>query len=288
MHTIYSEFQSEISGRYLEYSYMNVLISETNYSFIFNNQKIKKKTDFIYFKLNAATAGNILSGINKLTNKPNTNGNYQLFGTEYAQYIRADFDFRYYQILNDANNIVYRINLGVGYPYGNSEALPFVKKFFSGGANSIRAWQVRSLGPGSYNKENSDEENDGEGLYYNQLADIKIEVNLEYRFKLFWVLEGALFIDAGNIWAISNQDERERPGSLFKVDKFYKDIAIGTGLGARFDFSYFIFRLDVGLKARDPKEPEGEKWILGSGKVISDEYRFKDITTFNIGIGYPF
>jgi len=172
------------------------------------------------------------------------------------------------------NSLVYRFFAGAGLPYGNSTALPFEKKYFSGGANSIRAWQVRSLGPGSFNEPT-------DRSYPNKTADIKLEANIEYRFKLFWLLEGAMFLDAGNIWAIDDNDKRE--GALFRFDSFYNDIAVGTGLGLRFDFSFFIFRLDMGLKLRDPAEPSDEKWILRNRNL-----NFANDVTLNIGIGYPF
>ena len=161
----------------------------------------------------------------------------------------------------------------MGYPFGNSEALPFEKRYFTGGANGIRAWQVRDLGPGSYS---------GESLspFPNQTGDIKFEANVEYRFKLFWVLEGALFTDIGNIWTL--QPEEDQAGASFKWNRFYKELAVGSGLGLRFDFSFFIFRLDIGMKVRDPAAEPGSRWI-----PLSRIYR-KDDFAFQIGIGYPF
>ena len=123
---------------------------------------------------------------------------------------------------------------GIGIPYGNSKAIPFEKQYFSGGSNGIRAWQVRTLGPGSYNPTDT-------VSFLNQTADIKLEANAEYRFKLFWILEGAVFLDAGNIWTY--KDDPARPGAQFKLNKFYKDIAVGTGAGLRFDFK-FVTRKD--------------------------------------------
>ena len=149
------------------------------------------------------------------------------------------------------------------------------KKYFSGGSSGIRAWQVRSLGPGSYVIPD-----DQKGLYPNQLGDIKLEANAEYRFDLFAMLKGAIFIDAGNIWAISSSDNR--PGAVFKGSGFYREIAVGTGLGIRADLSYFIVRLDLGIKLRDPGTPDGPKWIPGYRK-----YRWSDFV-LNFGIGYPF
>lgn len=267
-------FLDLIRGTFLEYSYQDHLISETNYSFIFNNQDIRRSRDFMFFRFNIEFAGNTLAAINNLTNSSKVDDTYQLFGTEFAQFFRSDVDFRYYQRINDASSMVYRIFAGGGLPYGNSRALPFEKKYFSGGANSIRAWQVRSLGPGSFSDES-------DLSYPNRNADLKLEANAEYRFDMFWVLKGALFLDAGNIWAINSSDDRE--GAVFYPGTFYKDIAIGTGLGIRFDFSFFIFRLDLGMKLRNPAEDEGSRWIPWDRKL---NYR-KDFV-LNIGIGYPF
>jgi outer membrane protein assembly factor BamA len=172
--------------------------------------------------------------------------------------------------------VVYRAYIGVGYPYGNSRALPFEKKFFSGGPNSIRAWSTRDLGPGSYVEPESSSDID----YANKIADIKLEANLEYRFKVIWKLEGAFFIDAGNTWAIREEDDRE--GALFEWNRFYKEIAIGTGLGARFDFSFFLLRFDFGLKIRDPALPEGDRFILANRNLNNQDLKFQ------FGIGYPF
>ena len=154
----------------------------------------------------------------------------------HAQYIRSDLDVRYNYMINDLSSIVYRGFIGIGIPYGNSKAMPFEKQYFGGGANGIRAWRVRSLGPGSFKP--------APAAFLNQTADIKIEANAEYRFKLFWILEGALFLDAGNIWTI-RYDEAQ-PGSQFLLNKFYKDIAVGTGAGLRFNFDFVIGRVDMG------------------------------------------
>jgi outer membrane protein assembly factor BamA len=239
----------------------------------YTNQNLQKSKDFIYFKFNAESAGNILYSAFKVGGASKTNGVYELFNTSFAQYLRGDVDFRHYNIINAGNSLVYRLFAGAGLPYKNSTALPFEKKYFSGGANSIRAWQVRDLGPGSYKELTH-------ATYSNQTADIKLEANIEYRFKLFWVLEGALFVDAGNIWAINRSDDRA--GALFMWDKFYKDIAVGSGFGTRFDFSFFIFRFDLGIKTRDPVYPAGQKWVFGNRNLSRGDF------VLNLGIGYPF
>jgi len=203
-----------------------------------------------------------------------SSGSYNVFGQPFAQYIKADIDLRYNFIINDVSSIVYRGFIGVGIPYGNSKAIPFEKQYFGGGANGLRAWQVRSLGPGSYIPPDGTD-------FLNETADIKLEANAEYRFKLFWILEGALFLDAGNIWTYNN--DVTRPGSQFILNKFYKDIAVGTGVGFRFDFNFVIGRIDLGMKLRDPLLTDGSKWI-----VMRRSYNYSNDFTWVIGIGYPF
>ena len=265
-------FKTVIEKTLLSSSYENHIVSVTSYSFLFNNQDIKKNSNFNYLRVNTEISGNVLTAVKQLTDAKKVDGSYQIFGIPYSQYVKADIDFRYYQLLNEANSFVYRIFVGGAFPYGNSNAIPFEKQYFSGGANSIRAWNVRDIGPGSYS-------GDTISNYPNQTGDLKLEANFEYRFKLFWILESALFLDAGNIWAVK-EDKRE--GAFFKKDEFYKEIAIGTGLGFRFDLSFVIVRLDMGLKLRDPGLPSDQRWIVGNRRFVWDDL------TFNIGIGYPF
>jgi hypothetical protein len=261
------------SSSYLAYSYRDILILGGTYSFIFNNQKIKSKRNYWFIRVNAEMAGNLASMASKLTGAIKTDSSYQILGQPFAQYFKADIDMRYTTKINDVSSIVYRGFVGAGIPYGNSKAMPFEKQYFGGGANGIRAWQVRTLGPGSYVPSYT--------RFLNQTADIKIEANAEYRFKLFWLLEGALFIDAGNIWSYSY--DASRPGSWFKINSFYKDIAVGTGMGFRFDFSFVLLRADLGMKLRDPWITSGSKWI-----IMSRPYNFKNDFAIVIAIGYPF
>lgn len=266
-------FRSYIDSTYLKSSYENHLVSVTNYSLTFNNQDIKKNRDFYFFKLNTEFSGNVLSLASELSGASKVDGSYQLFGIPFSQYFKVDLDFRYYDIVDKSSTIVYRFFAGAGIPYGNSTALPFEKMYFSGGANSIRAWNVRDVGPGSFS-------GGSQTRFPNQSGDIKIEANLEYRFKMFWLLEGAFFIDAGNVWNLKS-DEFE--GGLFRRDEFYNEFAVGSGFGTRFDFSFLIFRLDLGVKLRDPALEKGQRWIVGNRSL-----NWQDDFTINIGIGYPF
>ncbi|MBT3209011.1 MAG: BamA/TamA family outer membrane protein [Bacteroidetes bacterium] len=265
------EFLDYLDTLYIKSSYETQFISSTNYSYIFNNQNVKKSTDFNFFRLNTEVAGNLLTLSNLILNTKKDEDYYQVLNSRYAQYFKFDIDFRHYNYINPKNIIIYRGFFGIGIPYGNSESIPFVKKYFSGGANSVRGWRVRSLGPGSY----IDSSN-----VPNLSADIKLEANLELRFDMFWIIKGAIFLDFGNIWALSEKTDN-RIGASFEFDRFYKEIAVGTGIGLRFDFGFFVFRSDLGIKVRDPMEIEN-KWIIGNREYSSQDFML------NVGVGYPF
>ncbi|MGI8892070.1 MAG: BamA/TamA family outer membrane protein [Bacteroidia bacterium] len=259
----------EIGDLSLINSYSSHSTFSGRYSFIYNSQNLLIERDFMFFRFNFETSGLIMQGIHKLSDAiPDETGSYNLFGVRFSQFIRGDIDQRFYHYFNTHNNIVFRIAGGVGLPYDNSEVLPFEKSFFAGGSNDIRAWKARTLGPGSYNNVTGIE----------QTGDIKIETNLEYRFDLFWVMEGATFIDAGNVWLL--RKDSSRPGASFDGKSFYEEMAIGTGIGFRLNFNFFIIRMDMGAKAIDPSKPPGEKWVL-------DKTQFRNLN-YNLGIGYPF
>ena len=275
-------FINSIKDLYIKSSFTDHLISASNYSWMYNTQNVNKRDDYKFFKLNIESAGNLLSIYSRLVNKAKIvdidtitgirNSYYEVLNTRFAQYLKGDFEYRYGHMIDKSSSVVGRAFFGIGVPFGNFNVLPFEKKYFTGGANGIRAWQVRSLGPGSYNVPSD--------VYPNQSSDIKLEANLEYRFKFFWRVEGAFFMDAGNIWAINYKDNRE--GAVFKMDTFYKQIAVGSGFGLRFDFTYFLFRLDLGVKMRDPSAAEGKRFIPGNYQLSSDQFNL------SFAIGYPF
>ncbi len=282
-----------IHDLYILNSYRDHLTTSTKYTFVYNEQDIKKSSNFKFFRLNFESSGNILRGLFDLTNDLNPNtfvkdslGRYNVFKIPFSQYLRGDFDFRYYFNKNEINKVVFRVAAGMGVPFVNFKSLPFERSFFSGGANGMRAWQARSLGPGSYSDD---------GIFsFDQLGDNQLEGNVEYRFKMFKMLHGALFVDAGNVWL--RQKNSSRPGGEFQLDRFYKEIAIGSGLGIRGDFNFFIVRLDLGLKVRDPQFAENNRWIIGNifNNDWKTEYRLThndrkySFFALNIGIGYPF
>lgn len=275
-------FLESIDNLYIQNSFTDHVIATSRYSLTFNDQNINIPGDYNYLRFNIESAGNTFKTIDNILGSSkktdfddagNIEGTYNNFlGIRYAQYIKSDIEYRYNHHINKANSMVYRLFIGAAYPYGNLQVLPFEKSYFSGGANGIRAWQVRSLGPGSYVS--------SEATYPNNSADLKLEMNMEYRFKLFWALEGALFLDAGNIWAISRKDDRV--GADFDFNRFHKEIAIGSGFGTRVDLSFILFRIDLGLKLRDPSLEENQRWI-----IAHRPFKFSQLT-FNIGIGYPF
>ncbi len=276
------KFINRIKDLYIKSSFSDHLIFAMNYSLIYNNQRMNVIKDYTYVRFNIESSGNILWAMSKMLNRDkfiatdslgNISENYfQVLDTRFAQYVKSDIEFSRGFAIDKYNSIASRAFFGIGVPYGNFDVLPFEKKYFSGGANGIRAWPVRSLGPGIYKA--------APGEYPNQTADIKLEANIEYRFTLISFVEGALFVDAGNIWAINEKDNR--PGAQFKINKFYRQIALGSGAGLRFDMSYFILRLDLGVKLRDPSVIDGKEWILGSRP-----YSGKDLN-LTFAIGYPF
>jgi outer membrane protein assembly factor BamA len=200
------------------------------------------------------------------------------------QWLKGQIDYRKYYPINKKQTIAYRLNFGLARPYGVSVGiLPYEKYFFAGGGTSIRAWQARRLGPGSSVPITGP---GGDYDYTNeQPAEMILESMLEYRRKLFSYFDMALFVDAGNSWMIGR--DAARPGADFRYDRFYKEIAIGTGVGLRMDFDFLVIRLDLATKALDPARPEGERWILDNIR-FNRPFGTRGQTVFNFGIGYPF
>jgi outer membrane protein assembly factor BamA len=283
----------QVHDLYTLNSFSNHLSTSTSYIFTFNEQDISKPVNFSFFKVNAESSGNILRGIYNTVNsiQPNTfptdeNGSYKLLDVVYSQYLRLEADYRYYFNRNEINKVVFRIAAGIGYPLKNFTSLPFERSFFSGGSNGIRAWQSRTLGPGSYADDGT--------FTFDQFGDGQLEANAEYRFKMFKMLNGAFFVDAGNVWL--RQKNPSKPGGEFELNRFYKEIAIGSGVGLRADFNFFVLRLDVGLKVHDPQFEEQKRWVIGN--LFNPEWkrlyyeshnnRKYNFLVFNIGINYPF
>ena len=274
------EFFDRITNPLLRYSYQDHLIMRMGYNFYRTNkaemnvlQMGRFQRDVFTIRANAETAGNLLYGLSHLSRqKAGEDGSYKALGIRYSQYFKADADYSMTHYFDNRQSIAFHVGAGVAVPYGNSDVLPFEKRFYSGGANSVRGWGVRTLGPGSYNSNNS------LSNFIYQCGDIRFDVNLEYRAKLFWVVELGLFLDAGNIWTI--KDYEDQPGGVFKFNKFYEQIAAAYGAGIRLDFKYFLVRVDMGMKAHNPASGQ-EHWPLLHP-------RFKRDSEFHFSVGYPF
>lgn len=273
---------------FLKNSYSDHFTLGSRYAFVFNNQEIRKKKNFSYFRFGAEGAGNAMRGIFNLIDNPSNEldhdydttyynsgyvlkKSYTIENIRFSQYVRVDFDYRYYKLLNDKDKLVFRFALGVGKPFQNLRSLPLEKSFFGGGPNSLRAWQARTLGPGGY-------ADTAGNNFADKIGDNKIEANFEYRFNVLKALNAALFVDAGNIWL--RKKYPSYPDGEFTASKFIGQIAIGAGLGFRLDFNFFIIRLDYAFKLRDPAAPADDRWTFGKQPLNHG--------VLNFGIGYPF
>ena len=271
-------FIENISNPLLRYSYEDHLIMRMGYSYYHSNKKeanmMRKlyQPDVYTIRVATETAGNLLYGISNLIGQDKEDGTYKVVGINYSQYFKVDADYSFTHSFNPKSSLAFHVGVGAAMPYGNSKVLPFEKRFYAGGANSVRGWGVRTLGPGSYFATNS------VNSFIYQCGDIRLDLNLEYRAKLFWVLELGAFIDAGNIWTI--REYEDQPGGVFKFNKFYEQIALSYGLGIRMDFTYFLLRLDVGMKAHNPASGQ-ERWPLLHPDWGRD-------SAFHFSVGYPF
>jgi outer membrane protein assembly factor BamA len=251
-----------------------------NYNYNFNTQiKPNIHSNNYFFNANIDVSGNIMGLVSGADVRNGKQKN--LFGIPYSQYVRTELDFRHYLRINKKTILASRILGGIGYAYGNSEVLPFMKAFFAGGTNDIRAFRARSLGPGTYYAGNA---STSTVALSEQPGDIKLEMNTEMRMKLFSVLYAALFVDAGNIWTMTL--DSSRPGSKFS-GKFLNEMAVGTGVGLRVDVSFFVLRLDFSIPVRKPFLPDGQRWVLKNIDFGSTEWRKQNLV-FNLAIGYPF
>ena len=263
---------------FLKNLFTSNVIMDGRFGFNYSNKPIARGRNFYLVRWDALEyAGNLLSVMNWALGLPkNAEGQYRLFGVNYFQYLKSAIDFRFNHVINKNSSAVYRFFSGAMYSYWNSpDFTPFEKRFYVGGANDLRAWSPRSIGPGSYAATNQ----------IDHSGDIKIELNAEYRFNIYnlW-LEGALFTDAGNIWAMK-KNETTPPGADFEFNRFYNEFAIDAGFGVRLNFTIVLIRFDIGIPLHDPTYTDSNKtWVIKDfgGKWLRDD------TYFNFGIGYPF
>jgi outer membrane protein assembly factor BamA len=267
----FNEYINNESNYLTKISYDNVFTAGIGYSGSYANTGKSRYLSSLYtLRYGVELSGNLLSGIYKLVHaSPDENGQYQLFGNSFAQYFKVDFDYSQTYRLNGKSTIALHGGLGIACPYGNSTILPFEKRYYAGGPNSVRGWNTRQLGPGRYNAGND---------FSACAGDLKILLNAEYRYKFVPLLELAAFIDAGNIWTI--RDYPNQPGGQFRIHSFYEESAIATGIGLRLDLNFLIIRIDAGKKLYDPVLKDENPWI------ITD--KIKGNTAVHFAIGYPF
>ncbi|MBR4312557.1 MAG: BamA/TamA family outer membrane protein [Bacteroidaceae bacterium] len=263
----------------MKFNYEDLFIFRTGYDFYYTSPNAGVTKDYFDIshsvRASVETSGNLLSLVsNALNLERDSIGQYRFFNLAYAQYLKTDLAWTMNMNLGHRNHLLFHVESGVAYPYGNSRMLPFEKRYYAGGANGVRGWAVRGLGPGRYVSQN------GTIDYINQSGDIKLDLSLEYRMHMFWKIDGALFIDAGNIWTMYNYDDQ--PGGVFLWDEFYKQIAVSYGAGIRLDLNFLVLRLDAGMKAINPIYEDGPLRY----PIVNP--RFGRDFAWHFAVGYPF
>jgi len=254
------------------------LIFGPTYSYTYTNTLQKRKKNTFYYKGTIDLAGNVAGLV--LSANIRKGDTIKLFDVPFSQFIKIENDFRHYYKLGPDSQIASRIIAGAGFAYGNSREMPFIKQFFIGGTNSLRAFRARSIGPGSFDGASTNTNT----FLPDQSGDLKLEFNTEYRAKIYGLVKGALFIDAGNIWLMN--ENQDKPGAKFSK-KFMSEIAVGAGAGLRFDFSFLILRTDLAFPIRKPYLSDGNRWVLDQISFGNGSWR-KENLIFNLAIGYPF
>lgn len=268
------------SNSFLKKSYEEQFILGCNYSFTYNEQIIQGKRMQYYLHFATETAGNLLSLIKLIGGKrPSSDNPAKVIGSIYSQYAKLSLDGRAYYSFSKDTKMVLRFFAGVGDAYGNSAVLPYNKQFFSGGPNSIRAFQINSIGPRTYQQKTD------ANVILELGGDIKLEMNAEYRFKIYKIMKGALFIDAGNVWL--QKSNTSNIGTPFAVPDFINQLAVGAGVGVRFDFSFFVLRFDLATPLRKPWLEDNHHWVINKMNFKSAKWRSNNLV-LNVAIGYPF
>ena len=268
------KFLEDIGNRYLRTSFESQLNAGLSASYSFNNQRTGMSRDVTVVRFNLETAGNLLHGIESLfSHKAEGKDYYEILGVRYSQYVRADLSASHNIDLGHKMYLAGRIFGGVGVTYGNSmgRSIPFDRMFYCGGANSMRGWVPRTLGPGNHPQTT-------DTRYPAQVGDVRLEANLEFRFPVWWIFQGAVFLDAGNVWYLRDTED-SNPEEVFHFNSFYKQLGFNTGLGLRIDATFVVLRLDLGLQLHNPGMPAGERWI--------HNLKWKNMA-LNFGVGYPF
>lgn len=274
----------ELNNPLLNATYDNQIIVGMRFMETWTNKKTTSQPNFKLNRMQIETAGNVLSLFDQLTGKEKINDEYYTIDSiRYAQFVKVQNDFQYNNRIARGQSMAYRFLVGVGIPFGNSEVLPYDRSFYGGGANDMRGWRARQLGPGSMA--------DSLKLGVDQVADIKLQISAEYRFNIIRAMEGALFADLGNIWLL--REDPNRPNAEFNIERFGEEIALSTGAGLRFNFGFLLVRLDWGFKIIDPSLPKGQRFVADRGEYLNNYKSYSggrsyEYSVFNLGIGYPF
>lgn len=267
-------FLADIDNRYLRTSFESQLTAGLSASYSYNTQRSDMDMDATVVRANLETAGNLIHGLESLFSHPAPGKDYyEILGIRYSQYVRAELSASHRVSLGHNMALAGRLYGGVGVTYGNSHgrSIPFDRMFYCGGANSMRGWVPRTLGPGNRLQSN-------DTAYPAQVGDVRLEANLEFRFPIWWIFHGAAFLDVGNVWYLRDTED-SHPEEVFHFNSFYKQLGFNTGLGLRIDATFVILRIDWGLQLHNPGMPAGERWI----------HNFKwDNMALNFGVGYPF
>ena len=268
-----SKYSESLKNEYLKNSFTSQLSCGLSGSYIYNNPLSENKLNSTVVRINYELAGNLVGGLAHLFSQPTAGKDYyEIFGIRYSQYLRFDVSVSHKLQFGKVTALVGHIFGGYGLPYGNSISIPFDRLFYAGGSNSMRGWSPRTLGPGSSAKPTG-------VVYPSQLANMKLEANLEFRFPIWDMFHGATFLDLGNIWYTGASSQGVPEGAVFAFDTFYKQLAFNTGIGLRLDIQFAILRLDWGIQLHNPNNPAGERWI--------HNFKWKN-TALNFGVGYPF
>ncbi len=267
------DYFNSLQNEYLKHSFESQLIVAISGSYIYDNKHKLSPNNHTTVRFNTEISGNLINGLEHLFSHPAAGKDYyEILGIRYSQYVRADISASHKVMFGKVSALAARLYAGVGYAYGNSDAMPFDRLFYAGGSNSMRGWAPRTLGPGSSAAPTN-------VVYPTQMGDMKLEANLEFRFPIWDMFQGAAFFDVGNIWYIKRNGVEYPAGSVFSFNNFYKQLAFNTGIGLRLDIQFAILRLDWGIRLHDPNQPAGQRWI--------HNFKWKN-TSLNFGVGYPF
>ena len=266
------DFLDRLQNEYLKRSYESQFISGLSFSYVYNNQRKHLGGNATLLRFNYEMAGNLLDGLMHLFSRPAAGKDYyEVFGLQYSQYFRADLSVSRKIMLGEVTALVGRLYGGYGMAYGNSTSIPFDRLFYAGGANSMRGWAPRMLGPGAVPEPE-------DAVFPTQLGDMKLEANLELRFPIWGMFHGATFVDVGNIW-FADRHSAPSPAAVFHFDSFYRQLGFDAGIGLRLDIKFAVLRLDWGIQIHNPNAPAGQRWI--------HNFKWKN-TALNFGVGYPF